>query len=61
VSRVYRGMHHPSDVLASLIVLGPCSLAIALLAARSASAAAPPEEVVSTGGAAEAARTRTVA
>jgi membrane-associated phospholipid phosphatase len=61
VSRVYRGMHHPTDVLASLIVLGPCSLAIALLAARSASAAAPPEEVLSTGEAAEAARARRVA
>jgi membrane-associated phospholipid phosphatase len=61
VSRVYRGMHHPTDVLASLIVLGPCSLAIALLAARSASAAAPPEEVSLTGEAAEAARARRVA
>ena len=49
-SRVYRGMHHPTDVLASLIVLGPGALIIALLAARSASAAAPPEARVSDDG-----------
>jgi len=33
LSRVYRGMHHPSDVLAS-IVLGTGALCFALLAAR---------------------------
>jgi membrane-associated phospholipid phosphatase len=49
ISRVYRGMHHPTDVLASLLVLGPGALMIALLAARSASAAAPPEERASNG------------
>jgi len=48
LSRVYRGMHHPTDVIASLIVLGPGALIVALLAARSASAAAPPEEIVPT-------------
>jgi membrane-associated phospholipid phosphatase len=60
VSRVYRGMHHPTDVLASLIVLGPCALVVALLAGRSASAAAPPEEVAR-GEAAEAPRTQRIA
>jgi len=46
LSRVYRGMHHPTDVLASLIVLGPGAIVVALLAARSASAAAPIDEIV---------------
>ncbi len=48
LSRVYRGMHHPTDVLGSLILLGPGALLVAVFAARSASAAAPPEEVVAT-------------
>jgi membrane-associated phospholipid phosphatase len=37
LSRLYRGMHHPTDVLAS-VVLGAGALAIALLAARTSSA-----------------------
>jgi undecaprenyl-diphosphatase len=45
LSRVYRGMHHPTDVLASLIVLGPCALVVGLLAVRTACAAAPADEV----------------
>jgi membrane-associated phospholipid phosphatase len=45
LSRVYRGMHHPTDVVASLIVLGPCALVVALFAARSGAAAARAEEM----------------
>jgi membrane-associated phospholipid phosphatase len=37
LSRIYRGMHHPTDVMAS-IVLGAGAIATALLAVRSASA-----------------------
>lgn len=37
-SRMYRGMHHPTDVMASLI-LGPGCLLLAVLATRSAFAA----------------------
>jgi membrane-associated phospholipid phosphatase len=37
LSRLYRGMHHPTDVLAS-VVLGAGALTIALLAARTSSA-----------------------
>ena len=38
-SRLYRGMHHPTDVLAS-VVLGIGAILIALLAVRSASGVA---------------------
>jgi membrane-associated phospholipid phosphatase len=47
VSRVYRGMHHPTDVMAS-IVLGVGALSFALLAVRAAAVAAdrrPPRRV----------------
>ncbi len=37
LSRLYRGMHHPTDVLAS-VVLGAGALTVALLAARTSSA-----------------------
>jgi membrane-associated phospholipid phosphatase len=37
ISRVYRGMHHPTDVLAS-IVLGAGAIVTAMIAVRSASA-----------------------
>lgn len=38
LSRMYRGMHHPSDVLAGLLI-GVGSLAVAITAARAAKAA----------------------
>jgi len=41
VSRVYRGMHHPTDVLAAFLLGGGCLL-VAILAVRVASAAARP-------------------
>lgn len=47
LSRVYRGMHHPTDVLASLLILGPGALLVALLAARSSSATASAETAAS--------------
>jgi membrane-associated phospholipid phosphatase len=47
LSRVYRGMHHPTDVLASLLILGPGSLLVATLAARSSSAATAAEAAAS--------------
>jgi membrane-associated phospholipid phosphatase len=37
LSRLYRAMHHPTDVLAS-VLLGAAALTIALLAARTSSA-----------------------
>jgi membrane-associated phospholipid phosphatase len=37
ISRLYRGMHHPTDVMGS-IVLGAGSLLFALLACRTAGA-----------------------
>jgi membrane-associated phospholipid phosphatase len=40
LSRVYRGMHHPTDVLVSLLILGPGALLVAMLATRSSSGAA---------------------
>jgi membrane-associated phospholipid phosphatase len=39
VSRLYRGMHHPTDVMGS-IVLGAGSLLFAMLASRTAGAVA---------------------
>lgn len=36
ISRLYRGMHHPTDVIAS-VILGAGAIAVALLAVRSAS------------------------
>ena len=39
VSRVYRGMHHPTDVMAS-VVLGAGALSFALFAVHSAAVAA---------------------
>ncbi len=39
ISRLYRGMHHPTDVLAS-VILGSAAILIALLAVRSASGVA---------------------
>ena len=39
MSRVYRGMHHPTDVMAS-VVLGVGALCFALLAIRAAAVAA---------------------
>lgn len=47
LSRVYRGMHHPTDVLASALILGPGALLVAMLAARSSSAAASTETAAS--------------
>jgi undecaprenyl-diphosphatase len=47
LSRVYRGMHHPTDVLVSLLILGPGALLVAMLAARSSSAAASAETAAS--------------
>jgi membrane-associated phospholipid phosphatase len=47
LSRLYRGMHHPTDVLAS-VVLGAGALTIALLAARTSRAmiqSRPPDQV----------------
>jgi undecaprenyl-diphosphatase len=39
LARIYRGMHHPSDVMAS-VVLGTAALLVAALAVRTAEAAA---------------------
>jgi membrane-associated phospholipid phosphatase len=47
LSRVYRGMHHPTDVLVSLLILAPGALLVAMLAARSSSAAASAEAAAS--------------
>ncbi|HEU4355898.1 MAG TPA: phosphatase PAP2 family protein [Actinomycetota bacterium] len=43
LSRVYRGMHHLTDVTASLL-LGPGAVLLALLVTRAAAAAAAPNE-----------------
>jgi membrane-associated phospholipid phosphatase len=47
LSRVYRGMHHPTDVLVSLLILGPGALLVAMLATRSSSGAASAEAAAS--------------
>lgn len=49
ISRLYRGMHHPTDVIAS-VVLGAGAIGVALLAVRSASEVAEIQDATTSVG-----------